>query len=143
MVNISSMKARHVHWYVVGALLLVLPSQAECANWKLYFQNQTGVSFFVDASSMAILEGSIVRAWEKQEWKVEDSKLGEGFLWLIEANCRERTYLYREIVPIKGTVDNLKMAASMMEIYRGTNYFQPNDLDEARYAALCGKARTK
>ncbi len=100
------MKARYAHWYVLGALFLVLPCQAECADWKLYFQNQTGVSFFIDASSMAVLEGSVVRAWEKQEWRVGDPKLGKGFLWLIEANCRERTYLYREILPIKGTVDN-------------------------------------
>ena len=81
--------------------------------------------------------------WERQEWAKDDPKLGRGFLWLIEVDCRQRTYTYKDIVPIKATVEAIKMRPTMMEMYGGLNYFQPTDLDEARYAAFCGASRAK
>jgi len=124
-------------------LVMLFPICSSAAEWKQYFVNQAEVRFSIDSSSVVTTREGNVRAWERQEWAKEDPKLGRGFLWLIEVDCRQRTYAYKDIVPIKGTVEAMRMVPTMMEMYGGLNYFQPNDLDEARYAAICGTSRAK
>jgi len=124
-------------------LITAFSTCSSAADWKEYFVNIGGVHFSIDSSSVVNTREGNVRAWERQEWEKEDPKLGRGFLWLIEVDCRQRTYAYKEIVPIKGTAAAMRMIPWMMEAYGGLNYLQPNDLDEARYAAICGTSRAK
>lgn len=125
--------------FVVLTLSLALETTASAASWKKYFVNRAGVSFSIDTSSIARFDRYMVRAWERQEWAAPDTSGNRGFFWLIESDCLRRTYVYRDIEPIVGTIPNTKSAAAMTEIYVGINYFQPTELDEARYAVLCGK----
>lgn len=123
-------------------LFSLLCATALGAEWHEYFENRAGVRFAIDESSVVRAPSGTVRAWERQQWKKEDPQLGIGYLWLIEVDCRERTYTYKDIVPIKGTPNTLKQVPLMMELYAGpSNYFAPNDLDEARYATFCGKGQ--
>ena len=122
-------------------LLSFLCATAHGAEWHEYFENRAGVRFAIDESSVVRASSGTVRAWERQQWAKEDPRLGSGYLWLIEVDCRQRIYIYKEIVPIKGTADSIKQVPVMMEAYAGPNYFAPNDLDEARYAAFCGKGQ--
>lgn len=116
---------------------------SSAADWKPYFENQAGVRFSIDSSSVVTTKEGNLRVWERQEWAKDEPKTGRGFLWLIEVDCRQHTYAYKDIVPIKGTIDAMKNASMMLDMYSGLNYFQPNDLDEARYAEICGKSRAK
>jgi hypothetical protein len=120
---------------------MLFPLCSLAADWKEYFINKVGTRFSIDSSSKAITREGNVRAWEQQQWAKEDPKLGRGFIYLIEVDCRQRTYTYKDIMPINGNTEALKMASTMMEMYGGVNYFQPSDLDEARYRAFCGKLR--
>jgi hypothetical protein len=123
--------------FICSLFLLVAADKAIAAEWIAYFENRAGVSFSNDAGSIVSLEDGNVRAWQKQEFKEPNPTLGKGFLWLLEANCRERKYIYRTITPITATVGNLKQMPLMMELYGEWNYFQPSELDEATFSAWC------
>ena len=71
-----------------GAWVALSPPYVSAVDWKQYFVNQAGVRFSLDSSSMVKTKEGNVRAWERQEWANEDPKLGRGFLWLIEVDCR-------------------------------------------------------
>ena len=123
--------------------ITLFPLSSSAADWKEYFVNQAGVRFSIDSSSVVTTREGKVRAWEQQKWAKEDPKFGLGFLYLIEVDCRQRTYAYKDIAPIKGNLEAMQMVPTMMEMYGGVNYFQPNDLDEARYTAFCVTFRQK
>ena len=122
-----------------SAVLGLVCTTAHGAEWQEYFENRAGVRFAIDTSSIVRTSNGTVRAWERQQWAKEDPKLGRGYIWLVEVDCRERTYAFKDIAPIKGTAENLKQIPLMKELYAGPNYFAPNDLDEARYATFCAK----
>jgi hypothetical protein len=125
---------------VIGFVVASSTTQAFSADWRFYFENRPGVRFFIGSASVVHLKNGNVRAWQKQEWKAPAPDLGgeTGFLWLLEMNCSERKYIYREISPIKGTGKSLELAATMWRVYGGYwDFIQPNDLDEATYAAWC------
>ncbi len=123
------------------ALLVVftmaISTQAIGADWKPYFENKGGVRFSIDTSSLVKVAPNIVRGWEKQEFDKEVPGIGIGHLWLIQVDCRLRVFEFKEIRPIKSTPALLLQIPDMMQMYAGSNYFGPNDLDEARYSAFC------
>jgi len=109
---------------------------AYAAEWDLYFQNTVNVSFFIDTSSVVHLENGYVRAWQKQV-----PKDGDGFMYLLEVDCKQRRQIIRSITPINSTLENLHAVSAMMSVYSGWSFFEPNDLDEATYAKWCSNAK--
>lgn len=116
---------------------LVVCSTVNAAEWLLFFQNVSGVKFSIDSSSLVKLPGGSVRAWERQEFEKRDPKIGRGFYWLIEVNCKNRTYQLKKIEAIEGTSDAVAIASLREQYFEGPTYFNPDALDEARYSAFC------
>lgn len=115
---------------VVTSLFVALPASA--AEWKSYFVNAVGVDFSIDVSSVSHLKNGDIRAWQKQQ-----PKDGDGFIYLLEVDCKGRKHIVRSITPIKKTIKNLQMIPTMLSLYGGWDYFEPNDLDEATYSEWC------
>jgi hypothetical protein len=125
---------------LTGLLLSGATSRALSADWRYFFTNFGNVNFFFDRAGVVHLSNGNVRAWEKEEWPAPDPKMGgeTGLLWLIELDCKQRKYIFRDIRPIKGTVQSLGFVASMIPLYGGHwEFLGPNDLDDARYSQWC------
>jgi hypothetical protein len=129
---------------IASIISLTLAAGAFGAEWRRFFTSKTNATFYLDAAGMLHLPNGNVRAWEKDVWGAPDPKLdGEtGSLWLLEMDCRERKYIFRDLQPLKGTIKSLKGVAELRPLWIGEwQFVQPSDLDEARYSAWCRPAQ--
>src|ERR1700682_1215656 len=97
----------------------------DAAQWHQYFENMKGVRFYIDTTSHVRLANGNVQAWQKREKEV-----GDGYLYLVEVDCNERRYRFKSISTARKTPENMKQTAFMLDLYKGWEHFEPNDLDE-------------
>jgi hypothetical protein len=125
---------------LTSLLFAVAAFQASGADWEYFFTNGGNVKFFFDRENVVHLPNGHVRAWEKEEWRVPDPNLGGeiGFLWLVELDCKQSKFVFRDIRPIRGNGKSLPFVAKMIPLYVGEwRFLGPNDLDEVRYSKWC------
>jgi polynucleotide 5'-kinase involved in rRNA processing len=134
------MKRKRLSMFVcVSAILSALIAQiALAADWKEYFENTKSVKFYIDKSSVVRLENGNVQAWQKREKEV-----GDGFLYLMEVNCKERKYIIRTVSTVKKTVENIKLTTSLLDSYKEWIPFEPNEFDEDTYSVWCQREKQK
>jgi hypothetical protein len=127
---------------IINTFCALLPFQAIGAEWKLFFENQTRMKYYIDMNSIVSLPTGKMRAWEK----IENTR-GEGNLALLEVDCRERKYTFRAMEPInKMDIEFSKALDANMRNWtvpdQEWEYLGTSDYDEAVFNTWCSSDNT-
>jgi hypothetical protein len=125
---------------LAGLLLLIIPPMALCADWRPFFAGPNDVHFFQDQAAINYLANGNVRAWEREVWKEPDPSLGgeTGILRLVEFDCLQHRFAFRDIRPFQGTDESIALIAGMRGKYLDQwQEVSTGDLDVARYTTWC------
>ena len=127
---------------IINTFCALLPFQAIGAEWKLFFENQTRMTYYIDMNSIVSLPTGKMRAWEK----IENTR-GEGNLALLEVDCRERKYTFRAMEPInKMDIEFRKALNANMRNWtvpdQEWEYLGTSDYDEAVFNTWCSSDNT-
>ena len=117
---------------IIMLMIISVHAHATSGTWKQYFENAKGLKYYIDTSSIVSVSNGVVRAWQKTEKNAGD---GYGMLFLLEVDCKQRKYIYRDAEPIKVTAANVQYAS--MYLIKEWSYFAPNDLDDATRGEWC------
>ncbi len=107
---------------------------AHGARWELYFQNQLGNRFYIDAESVHRTPEGTILVWRKIT-SPDDAKKEITMEILYEIDCSRR-----RLRTLQGTVygDGIKIMEKT-----DWEYFTPDDLSNALFKAICDGKVTK
>jgi Surface-adhesin protein E len=112
--------------FIVAFILFSVSANA--ARWELYFANKLGDRFYIDAASIQRTPEGTILVWRKIT-PADDAKKKVTIEILHEIDCSRRKYRV-----LQGTIysDSIKS-------YEKTDweYFTPDDLSKALFAAVC------
>lgn len=103
------------------------------AEWIQYFENQAGIRFYIDNGSILRSPKETILVWEKAE-STDTASVKMKVEQLREVDCSRRRYKILQ----RTVYDNLRRTFGPDKNWK---YFEPNDLDEARYEAMCEKSK--
>jgi hypothetical protein len=122
---------------IVSLVCVFLTSEAIGADWKLFFENQQQMKFYIDTQSIISLPNDNIRAWKRIV-----NKDGKGNDELFEVDCKERKYTFRAMKPYNDDdIGKLEVYDAIMNRWtkpvQEWEYFEPSDLDEAIFKTWC------
>jgi hypothetical protein len=78
--------------FCLGLLFLCLFTQAECADWKIFYQVEDGPKYYFDKESVVKPQQGIVQVWLKLTLEKDSSDEAEQYRNHVEINCKSKSY---------------------------------------------------
>jgi hypothetical protein len=117
------------------AILGLTATVASSAEWLLFFEIRGGNRSYIEKESMQRTPEGTILVWEK----IESVEATSGKIHVEQ--LREVDWAHRRFKVLQATGYHERI-----KTYRPSEewkYFEPNDLDLARYDAMCGKGEKK
>jgi hypothetical protein len=73
-------------------MLMCLSTQAECADWKIFYQVEDGPKYYFDKESVVKPQQGFVQVWLKLTLEKDGSDEAEQYRNHVEINCKSKSY---------------------------------------------------
>jgi len=84
--------SKHAYVFYFGLILLCLSTQAECADWKIFYQVEEGPKYYFDKESVVKPQQGFVQVWLKLTLEKDGSDEAEQYRNHVEINCKSKSY---------------------------------------------------
>ena len=112
-------------------LIILLTFPAYAADWKLYFENQMGIKFFIDIDSIHQTPEGTTLVWRRIS-PSDKADVKRTLEILYEIDCSRRRFK-----TLQGTVYDYNTNEIKPLEKSGWEYFEPDDLSTALYKVVC------
>ncbi len=86
----STSKLAYVFYFAL--MLMCLSTQAECADWKIFYQVEDGPKYYFDKESVVKPQQGFVQVWLKLTLEKDSSDEAEQYRNHVEINCKSKSY---------------------------------------------------
>ena len=78
--------------FCLALIFLCLFTQAECADWKIFYQVEDGPKYYFDKESVVKPQQGFVQVWVKLTLEKDSSGEAELHRNHVEINCKSKSY---------------------------------------------------
>lgn len=78
--------------FCLALIFLCLFTQAECADWKIFYQVEDGPKYYFDKESVVKPQQGFVQVWVKLTLEKDSSGEAEQYRNHLEINCKSKSY---------------------------------------------------
>lgn len=78
--------------FCLALIFLCLFTQAECADWKIFYQVEDGTKYYFDKESVVKPQQGFVQVWVKLTLEKDSSGEAEQYRNHLEINCKSKSY---------------------------------------------------
>jgi len=86
----STSKLAYVFCFAL--ILMCLSTQAECADWKIFYQVADGPKYYFDKESVVKPQQGFIQVWLKLTLEKDSSDEAEQYRNHVEINCKSKSY---------------------------------------------------